>query len=164
MARQVWRYWTRLVAFLLLVLLALIIGAIPIGIVYAALSSFSSTAGEFLAFMIQIGLIWAVVYLFFAIEALLLSEVGPLQAIRLSVAVIAGNFWAAIAFIGLTFLITLGLPIAWQLIANQPAGLAIGIIGNAYIGTGVAAAAFLFYKERLEQLTAVAAKRTQEIQ
>lgn len=164
MARAVWRYWRRLIAFLLVVLFSLALGAIPVGIVYLALSSISSTAGEFLAFLVQIGLIWAIVYLFFAVQALVLSDVGPLQAIRLSVAVIASNFWAAITFIGLTFLITLGLPIAWQLIANQPAGLAVGIVGNAYIGTGVATAAFLFYRERLERLKAAAAKPTQEIQ
>jgi hypothetical protein len=164
MAGAVWRYWSRLVAFLLVVLSLLCLGAIPLGIVYVALSSVSSTASEFLAFLVQIGLIWAIVYLFFAVQALLLSEVGPLQAIRLSAAVIAGNFWAAITFIGLTFLITLGLPIAWQLIANQPAGLALGIIGNAYIGTGVATAAFLFYRERLERLKSAAPRTPQEIQ
>ena len=101
-------------------------------------------------------------YLFFSIQALLLSDASPVQAIRLSVAVIASNFWAAISLIGLTFLITLGLPIAWQLIATHPAGLAVGIIGNAYIGTGVAAAGFLFYQERLERLKATAQTR-QEI-
>src|SRR2546430_10644884 len=100
----------------------------------------------------QIALIWAIVYMFFAIEALLLSDVGPLQAIRLSVVVIASNFWAAITLIGLTFLITLGVPLAWQFITAYPAGLVIAILGNAYIGTGVAAAGFLFYKERLERL------------
>ncbi len=80
----------------------------------------------------------------------------------LSVAVIASNFWAAITLIGLTYLITLGLPIAWQFIAAHPAGMAVGIIGNAYIGTGVAAAGFLFYQERLERLKS-AATSSQEI-
>jgi hypothetical protein len=101
--------------------------------------------------------------MFFAVEALLLSDVGPVQAIRLSMAVIASNFWAAILFIGLTFLITLGLPIAWQAVAAYPAGMAVGIIGNAYVGTGVAAAGFLFYQDRLEHLKS-AAKISQETQ
>ncbi|MBV9119630.1 MAG: hypothetical protein JOZ39_02900 [Chloroflexi bacterium] len=164
MATAVWRYWSRLIGFLLLVGCALVVGAIPFGIAFVLLSSFSATAGQFLAFVIQVALIWAVVYLFFAIEALLLSDVGPLQAIKLSVAVIAGNFWASIGLIGLTFLITLGLPLAWQVIAQYPAGLVAAIVGNAYIGTGVAAAGFLFYKERLERLTAASARRTQEAQ
>ncbi len=156
MASAVWRYWSRLVAFLVLVIAALAVGAIPVGIVFAILSSISAAAGDFMAFLVQIALIWALVYLFFAVEALLLSDVGPVQAIRLSFAVIAGNFWAAVTLIGLTFLITFGLPLAWQVIAPYPAGMFAGIVGNAYIGTGVAAAGFLFYKERLERLTAAA--------
>jgi hypothetical protein len=77
--------------------------------------------------------------------------------------VIASNFWAAITLIGLSFLITLGLPLAWQFIAPYPAGLVLAILGNAYIGTGVAAAGFLFYQERLERLKTLAARSTQEI-
>jgi len=162
MASAVWRYWRRLIAFLILVGAILVLLAVPFGLGYLVLASASPSAGELVAFLLQVALIWAVVYLFFSVEALLLSDVGPVQAIRLSMAVIAGNFWAAIALIGLTFLISIGLPIAWQLIAVYPAGLAVGIIGNAYIGTGVAAAGFLFYKERLERLK-LAANAPQEI-
>lgn len=162
LATAVWRYWRRLIAFLLLVAVILAVLAIPFGLGYLVLSAASPGAGELLAFLVQMAFIWAIVYLFFSIQALLLSDAGPVQAIRLSVAVIASNFWAAITLIGLTFLITLGLPLAWQLIAVNPAGLAVGIIGNAYIGTGVAAAGFLFYKERLERLK-TAANAPQEI-
>jgi hypothetical protein len=162
MASAVWRYWRRLIAFLLLVAGLLTLAALPFGMVYLMLSQVSPSAAEILGFMVQIALIWGLVYLFFAVEALLLSDVGPIQAVRLSVVVIAGNFWAAITLIGLTFLISLGLPIAWQLIATTPAGLAVGIIGNAYIGTGVAAAGFLFYQERLERLKATV-RTSQEI-
>ncbi|HEX6511495.1 MAG TPA: hypothetical protein VF157_04295, partial [Chloroflexota bacterium] len=161
MASAVWRYWRRLIAFLLVVAISLCLAAIPFGLAYVVISQVSPVAGDFLAFLLQVALIWAVVYLFFAIEALLLSDVGPLQAIRLSVAVIATNFWAAVTLIGLTFLITLGLPLAWQVIAAYPAGLTLGIVGNAYIGSGVAAAAFLFYQERLERLKT--ARTSQEI-
>jgi hypothetical protein len=163
MVSAVWRYWRRLVAFLLLVGAILALLTIPFGLAYVILSAASPSAGELLAFLVQIALIWAVVYMFFAVEALLLSDVGPVQAIRLSMAVIASNFWAAILFIGLTFLITLGLPIAWQAVAAYPAGMAVGIIGNAYVGTGVAAAGFLFYQDRLEHLKS-AAKISQETQ
>lgn len=162
LASAVWRYWRRLVAFLIIVAGLLMLAAVPFGLAYLLASSFSAVAGDFLAFLLQIALLWAIVYLFFAVEALLLSDVGPVQAIRLSITVIAGNFWAAVTLIGLTFLISLGLPLAWQLIAAYPAGLAVGIIGNAYIGTGVAAAAFLFYQERLERLKSAATP--QEIQ
>ena len=162
MASAVWRYWRRLIAFLFLVALILAAVAVPFGLAYLVLASVSPSAGEFLALLVQIAFVWAIVYLFFSIQALLLSDAGPVQAIRLSVAVIASNFWAAITLIGLTFLIYLGLPIAWQLIATHPAGLAVGIIGNAYIGTGVAAAGFLFYQERLERLKSAAQTR-QEI-
>lgn len=163
LARAVWRYWRRLVAFLIIVAGLLVLAAVPFGVAYLLVSAISPTAADLLAFLVQIALIWAIVYLFFAVDALLLSDVGPIQAIRLSITVIAGNFWAAVTLIGLTFLISLGLPLAWQRIATNPAGLALGIIGNAYVGTGMAAAAFLFYQERLERLKS-AAVTSQEIQ
>jgi hypothetical protein len=157
LASAVWRYWRRLVALLLMVAGLLLLAAVPFGLVYVVLASASPAAGDVLAFVLQIGLLWALVFLFFAVQALLLSDVGPVHAMRLSVAVTAGNFWAAVFLISLTFLISLGVPLAWQLIAFNPAGLALGIIGNAYIGTGVAAAAFLFYQERLARLKPAAA-------
>lgn len=160
MAVLVWRYWRRLIGFLALLILLLGLAAIPIGLIYTILASLSPTAGEFVAFIVQIALIWALVYLFFAVQALMLSDARPMRAIRLSVTVIANNFWAALALIGLTFLITLGLPLAWQVIAATPAGVVAGIVGNAYIATGVTAAAFLFYKERVERLNATATAHT----
>ena len=41
------------------------------------------------------------------------------------------------------------------LLASQASwGLALGIVGNAYIASGLAAATMLFYRERMESLLA----------
>ncbi|MDE3074082.1 MAG: hypothetical protein KGJ86_01520 [Chloroflexota bacterium] len=155
----VWRYWGRVALFLLLAALALGVAAIPLSVAYLFLTSLSAAAGDFVALIIQIGIVWAIVYLFFTVEAVVLNDVGPVRAARYSIMVISRNFWASVTFVGLTFLISLGLPIAWQLIAGNPAGLVVGIIGNAYIGTGISAAGFLFYQDRLERVQRAAATR-----
>lgn len=165
LAAAVLRYWSRVVLFLLLVAGALAVSAIPLGIAYLILASISPTAGEFLALLVQIAIIWMVVYLYFAVQAVLLNDVGPIQAMRFSVMVISRNFWASITFMGITFLVTVGLPIVWEFIAANPAGLLLGIVGNAYIGTGLAVAGFLFYRDRLarvqQALVAKPAKETE---
>ncbi|MHB8619163.1 MAG: hypothetical protein ACYDAG_06270 [Chloroflexota bacterium] len=162
MARSVWRYWRRLIAFLLMVGLAVVVASVPLSLIFALLASVSPAAGAILEIVVQVAIFWGIISLFFTPEALLLDDVGPIRAMRASFQVIAGNFGASILLIGLMFLISLGLPIAWQFIAGNPVGLVAAIVGNAYIGTGVAAAGFLFFKERLTRLQRVSAPKTAE--
>ncbi|MGH2519091.1 MAG: hypothetical protein ACRDF8_04755, partial [Chloroflexota bacterium] len=152
LALSVWRYWRRVVLFLLLVAAVLGASAVPLGLAYIVLAALNPAAGEFLALLVEIALVWALIYLYFAVQAVILSDVGPVRGIRCSMLVISHNFWASLLFMALSFLITMGLPIIWQLLAGSPPGLIIGIVGNAYIGTGVAAAGFLFLQDRLERV------------
>ena len=101
------------------------------------------------------GLIWAGIYLFFVPEALFVSLVGPLQAVKRSVAVVRGSFWSTVGLIVLSWLLLAGLGQVWRLAAERlasPWGVGLGVLGNAYIGSGLIAAAMTFYYQRTNRL------------
>ncbi len=98
-------------------------------------------------------MLWMQLYLFFAPDAIFVSQVGPRQAIRRSVAVVRANFWAAVRIVVLITIILLGMGQVWLALASRaPWGPALGILGNAYIASGLAAASMLFYRERMDAL------------
>jgi hypothetical protein len=88
-------------------------------------------------------------------DAIVLSQVGPLQAIRNSVAVVRLSPWATWAIVGLTVLVLAGMGQVWDLVARrltEPWGVALAVLGNAYIVSGLVAAGMRFYRERIEYL------------
>jgi hypothetical protein len=66
--------------------------------------------------------------------------------------VVAKNFWSAIGLISLTLLILTGTQIIWTSISFSSWGVMAGVVGNAYVASGLAAASMLFYRSRLAGL------------
>jgi hypothetical protein len=93
------------------------------------------------------------VYLFFAIDAIFVSGVGPLVAVQRSVAVVRRHPWPTLGLVLLTWLIMAGMDRVWELLAanlQPPFGVALSILGNAYIASGLLAASMIFYQERTD--------------
>jgi hypothetical protein len=145
--------WLRLLGLMLiLILLGLVIG-VPILFVVALATVFSREIGSFGMAMVMTALIWLQFFLFFAPDAIFVSRVGPRAALGRSVAVVRANFWAAVRIIVLVTIILLGMGQVWVALADRiPWGNALGIVGNAYIASGLVAATMLFYRERVAAL------------
>nr|MBA2448132.1 hypothetical protein [Chloroflexota bacterium] len=149
------RAWSRSIGLALLVvgigaLLALPVAIVTVGAALIAreLASFGVTIAMTLA-------LWAWLYLFFAPDAIFVGRVGPLRAIARSIAFVRANFWAAFRLVALVQIILLGMEQVWLALATRtPWGPALGIVGNAYITSGLIAASMLFYRERSEALLA----------
>ena len=149
------RAWSRSIGLALLVvgigaLLALPVAIVTVGAALIAreLASFGVTIAMTLA-------LWAWLYLFFAPDAIFVGRVGPLRAIARSIALVRANFWAAFRLVALVQIILLGMGQVWLALATRaPWGPALGIVGNAYIASGLIAASMLFYRERSEALLA----------
>lgn len=95
-----------------------------------------------------IALFWAYVYTGFAPEAITLGQAGPLQALYKSVHIVRRDLGGTLGLLLLSFVIASGLGVVWRQIAVSPAGLAIAILGSAYVGSGLAAARLQFYRDR----------------
>jgi hypothetical protein len=103
------------------------------------------------------GLLFASIHLFFSVPAIFVSNAGPLLAIQRSVGLVRRHLWASVALILLTWLILAGMDRVWDLLASQlqpPYGVILGILGNAYVASGLIAAGMVFYIQRSESVPA----------
>lgn len=97
----------------------------------------------------QVGIMAAFIYLFFTVDAIVVSGVGPIRAVRNSIAVVNNSFWAAVGLIVASYIILAGTQVIWALLIRQSLGPMPGILGNAYIVSGLTAASMVFYRDRL---------------
>jgi hypothetical protein len=103
--------------------------------------------------MLAVGALFAIVHLFFAVDAIFVSNAGPLSAIQRSVVVVRRHLWQSVALILLTWLILAGMDRVWDVLASSvqtPYGVVLGILGNAYVASGLIAAGMIFYTQRSE--------------
>jgi hypothetical protein len=91
---------------------------------------------------------WMLVYLYFLVDAIVVSGHGPLRAAKSSLRVVRQSLWSALGFVSLTLFISLGMQLVWNLLAQQSWGLPVAILGNAYVSSGLIAASLLFYRNR----------------
>jgi hypothetical protein len=140
-ARDIVRYLLALVGVgFVLALPFLAISAIVVATLPAA------TLGVLLSW--YVALFWAYVYTGFAPEAILISRAGPLRAIYHSVHVVRRDLAGTLGLLLVSVVIASGLGVIWQRIATTPPGLALAILGSAYVGSGLSAARLVFYRER----------------
>jgi hypothetical protein len=97
---------------------------------------------------------WAFVLFFFSIQAMFIDQSGPLQALRSSYRVVRNDSWNALGMIVAYVLLTTGFPQVWRMLIEQPAGVAVAIVGHAIISTGVIAATMVFYRDRMRRISA----------
>ncbi|MBI4491723.1 MAG: hypothetical protein HY690_02905 [Chloroflexi bacterium] len=146
---HLWPAWRRVMG-LLLVLAGLgVLLGLPLAFVLAGAALVSPVLASIGLACVLMALVWLQLYLFFAPGAIFVSQVGPLQAIRGSVAVVRAHFWPAVLLITLIWVILLGMAQVWVRLATSPGGTLVGILGNAYIASGLVAANLVFYQERM---------------
>jgi hypothetical protein len=107
--------------------------------------------------LLMAGLLYATIHLFFSVAAIFVSGAGPLTAIQRSVGTVRRHLWPSIALIVLTWLILAGMGRVWELLASYapaPFGVLLGILGNAYVASGLIAAAMIFYIQRSDPVSA----------
>jgi hypothetical protein len=110
----------------------------------------------FLVWSFSIGLgSYVVLHLLFVIPGVLLGERGLLRAIWESILLIHMQFPSAVGLVLLVMVIYQGLGFVWSLPSGDSWTLLIGILGNGCIATGLTAALFVFYQERVGQLPGV---------
>lgn len=143
-------------------LVAVLIGAallfgLPVLLLIAFTAAVSPPVAVLGAALLVLGLLFAMVHLFFAVDAIFVSNAGPVAAIQRSVVLVRKHLWPSVALIGLTWLILAGMDRVWELLASDlqsPFGVVLGILGNAYVASGLIAAGMVFYTQRSEPISA----------
>lgn len=145
----IWRAWRRLIGLALaLAVLGMLLG-LPLLFMVAGAALVSPVLASFGIAFLAMALVWMQLYLFFATDAIFVSQVGPLLAIRRSVMLMRGHLWPALLLIMLTGVIVLGLSQIWVFLATSLPGAVVGILANAYVASGLVAASMVFYQERI---------------
>lgn len=140
--------WLRFVGYLGLLLAVGMASLIPLamlGVVFAVLG-FNLTFVLALALLIFGSMIG--IYTYFAVDAMLLHRFGPLPALRLSYDVGRMYFGQIARFALTSLLIMFGSMALWNETVSSAPGIIIALVGNAFLGTTLAASSMLFYTDR----------------
>lgn len=158
LGRRVWFYWLSIIGFIFLVIALSLLISIPVGLAIGLVQLIAPGVGVALLAIASsaayVAAILFMIYLFFLVDAIVVSEVGPIRAAVRSARVVANNFWATVGFIVLIYVISMGMQVIWKALSDNPAGMVIAIVGNAYVASGLAAASLLYYKSRVSRLPA----------
>ena len=148
MARALWVAGWRLTVWLGLLLAILVLAGAPVMFVLGLVMLVSANLASFGMGLLWIAVLWVGLYLFFVVQSITVGGVGVFRSIWNSLNVVRWNLSSALGLVILVNLIQRGLPLAWQSLATEAWGMPIGILGNAYVGTGLMAASMIFYRER----------------
>jgi hypothetical protein len=144
----------RTYAYYLLLLGLMLLILFPLVLLSGAMLIFGISIVPIVTLLVALAAMWAYVLLFFAQDAIVMSQAGPARAIYLSYNVVRSNFWPCIGLIVVSLVLQIGTPLALVALTRAPLGVPLAFILHAYILTGVAVAALLFYRDRAKKLRA----------
>ncbi|MGQ9518089.1 MAG: hypothetical protein ACUVT1_12555 [Anaerolineae bacterium] len=153
--RLVLSTWGQLLLFLLIIVLITLMFSVPFMFLGGLLALVNPSMGMgalnlFSLLMLALG-VWMAVYLFFAVDSIVINGVHILRAMWNSANVVLRNFWPALGLIVLIQVISVGMSLIWRQLTSSPWGTAFAILANAFISTGLVAASFIFYLERFKR-------------
>jgi hypothetical protein len=127
---------------------AMVILGVPFFLLFVILALINPGLG-FLFMISGMGaLTWLSFYGIFFTAALVTNHATIWQAIWNSLNVVMRNFWTTLWLFVLINLIGGGLTILWQELSHGSLWTFVGIIGNAYVGSGLLAGSLIFYRDR----------------
>ena len=144
------RHWLRSIGFVVAMMVLLLMIYIPTAVGVTVLMLISPALGAG-AMMLVGGLVMVIFfYLYFVTVGLVLDDLPLRAAVMRSVVLVRHNFWTTLGFFLLTNLISIGITLLLRgIVASGLAGLLVGALANAFIGTGLALALLVFYRTRL---------------
>jgi hypothetical protein len=146
------RSWLRLAKLGIAAVLTVSLALLAMSFGYTVLALLSPQLAAVGMSLFAIASLWLSAYasivFFFTVRAVFVSNMGVLRSVWSSLNVLHRNFLSSIAFLILFNVIQAGLSFIWRELAVSVAGTLVGIVGNAYVSTGLVIASFLFYRVR----------------
>ena len=134
-------------ALLLFVLTSLV--TMPVALIASVLGLFSPGLAFTLIWFLLFGVFWVRVYLAFVPQAILYGDDGVLRAFWHSAGVVRFNLWPTLGLLALVAVISFGFVFVWVRLAVTAVGMLVAVAANAFLGTGLQAAQFIYYRDRL---------------
>lgn len=140
--------WLRFLAYLAVILAIAMASLVPLTILGTLFAIFGFNVTFVFAMALLIFGSMIGIYTYFAVDAILLHRSWPLPALRLSFDV-GRMFFGQIARFALTSLmIMFGSMALWSETTSTAPGVILALVGNAFLGTTLAASSMLFYTDR----------------
>jgi hypothetical protein len=146
-AVSVGNLWVRLGILYLFSAAFLLFLAFPLLVVTGLLGMLHASLGIAAGLAIWGLILWMRVTFFFVPGALLFHGSGVAAALAQSALLFQRAFWPTVGFVVLLRVISLTSSLVLQALLRHPVGVGLAVLGNAYIGTALAAAALLYYVE-----------------
>lgn len=140
----------RLAGGLLLTLIVLTLISWPLSLAMGVFGLFSQGIASLTLGFTFAAMLWVLLYLAFVPEAILLGRDGVLQAVAHSITIVRVNFWPTVGLMILVNIISGGLMLVFERLTGSTVGALVAIVANAFVGTGLTAAVFIYYRERLQ--------------
>lgn len=149
---QTARHGLRLLIMALIVLAILVGGLFPVSFLLGLVMLLLPGVGACLYSIGFIGIMWLLfwlgIHLYFTVAAVVVINRTVLEAPRESIRVVRRFFRSTLAFILLTTVLSWGFQIIWNQLSTSDFGRVVSIIGNAALGTAIAAAMMIFFAQR----------------
>ena len=145
--------WLNVNLYLILLMVALLFVSMFFGILLIVAQALGTVGVLMMSFLwlLFIGLvIWLSIGLFFVVISVALDGVNLVRAIWRSLNVVGRNALSTLGFLILILLLTEGFARIWARLSQQEWGVLLSILGHAYLGTGLMAAAFIYYQSRYQ--------------
>ena len=155
LGKQVLRQWVRVMLFILALMVLLLVGALPVMMGSVLLAFVSPALSSILAFVYAGAVLVVLFYLYFVTAAIVMDDLPVHKAVAQSFLVVRNDFLATLLFILLTTVIAVGFALIMrQLTELSSVGVAFSILVNAYLGSGLVLALFVFYRTRILRFSA----------
>lgn len=158
-----WMTWQGLLM-MLSILLAATFLTIPVLIVLGSLTLVNPMLGQGALFIGAIALIWLIVPLIFTPHGIFALRIPFVRALGTSVQVVRFTYSGTGMFILILVVISQGLDMLWQVPAETSWLTLVGILGHAFVNTGILAASFVYYRDGLRFVQTLLAQAQQSQQ
>ncbi len=140
-------WWGLFKIVILLTAVVLILG-FPIALATTLTALVSPLVAQFVVLLGLSAMIWMLFYLAFTVHGVALRQVSVLQAVRASVLLMRLQFPSTAGLIFVALAVYIGLGFVWDIPPADSWLRAAGILGHAFVATGLFTATALYYMDR----------------
>jgi len=150
---NIWMGWVRMIGLAVGVGVAMIVFGVVVSML-AGLGALvhSSVSGLVVSLGVAVW-VWALFYIAFAAHGIVMDNQTINTSIRNSLLLVRFNMPSVVGLFGLIVLLLWGLGYLWLIPPSDSWVLTIGILGHAFVATGLYASTFHFYRDRMRWTT-----------
>lgn len=151
--REAFSEWPRatlqmvILALLWTVLLLLI--TIPGSFIISLVMLGGSTYGLCAIFIFAGVIFWMIIPLVFSPHGIVLNQMGFFESVKVSVNLTRRTLPSTVLFVMAAFLLSKGLDLLWMIEDDTSWLVLVGILGHAFVTTGLLASSFVYYRDAL---------------